>query len=281
MTRLPIDNILGANHRIVVLDTFVVRYLCDVKPTPVWHSDFVKAKASGISFLVSGYSVIELQRQFEDGEVVGSDLIGGVALADQFIDPRMPVCPIQKDLSFMAGILPTHQETPEQITKFYADLWRRLGTASLYSGKQLTTAQALENIRATHRNCIKKIKSVPNAADVDRKTLKAAVRMILEKELQLSPQTIKVRFEPLLSLYCHFLEASLVKKEPYNEESDRRQNDGIDLLLFSSLYLNTYLITEKRWANVAKAKGDGQWDHRILTIEGFVDKFNKSQLSWA
>lgn len=271
MSSIPISQLLGADPKVVVVDTFVLRELMHAPKgsEPFWYRTFVEAKNDGFNFCLSPYALLELANQLKSQRVSQSELLAGVELANKFIESRLPVCPDWRAVLFLAGLNPTYVDRVENVAAMSKELWNMLVEPGRHSQLMATSISTeLEEVRNRHRATIARVKTDLARAPINFKRASDAILAKLGGELSLSEQH-SARLRVVVALSAHFAEASLQGATPYNEVSEKRRNDGIDRWLPLVLMLPAFLITEPKWMNVARTKASQPWSDLVLTTAEF------------
>lgn len=245
---------------IVALDTNVLRDLCYAEPS--WLPVFVEMAHDRYEFCIADNAIAEIVAQFERAAMTDTEYQTAMGRLSTFISPLLPVLPGKFDLRGMIEALEKGETfAPREAHVLSLATWALLeGAKSLadlrkgieyndgprsfrMSAKQDGADDALQEERDHWIGHIKQYDILPKGELPKHSTdVLAGMRDAIDKDVNVEPK-MSVRLDLALRQMQRQVEARTRAKEPYNPETHRKRNDGIDFTLTFALMLPALLCT--------------------------------------
>ena len=257
MTRHFIDE----DRVIIVLDTTVIRGLCYDDPS--WLSTFVEMSQNEYDFCLADHLVAEFLNQLQRGSISDAEYQRAIKKLSTFISPRLPILPGNRELFGMSGCLSDKRKfDPDETFRFCNASYELLASANSFD-------DMLKGIEANYgekhvKIFLKDSEQIQNAIDEERKRWIEEIKshdVFTEKELDDNRTEIinsmaasldkKIECDPPLSIRLDvairhkFRQIKIANRlhTPYNPESKKKINDGIDYNMDFTFMLPAILCT--------------------------------------
>lgn len=267
MTRYCIDE----DRIIIVLDTTVIRELCYGEPN--WLSTFVEMSHNEYDFCLADHSVAEFLNQLQRNSISGDEYQSAFKKIDDFISPRLPILPGNKELFEMCGISRDgHKFNPNEILSFSTVTYKLLSSASSFDdvlngiivnyGEKMVEIflkdreQLQKSIDEERERWIEEIKShndfTEKELDENRNVILHSMAKSLDEKTECKPP-ISIRLDVAIKHKFRQIKIANRLHAPYDPESKKKINDGIDYNMDFTFMLPAILCTsDKNYHRIIK-----------------------------
>lgn len=298
MTRYFIDE----DRIIIVLDTTVIRELC--YGDPGWLPTFVEMSHNEYDFCLADHLVAEFLNQLQRSSISDDEYQSAFKKLSTFISPRLPILPGNKELFGMCGCLEDgHKFDPDETFRFCTATYGLLSSANSfedilkgieanYGEKQVKiflkdTEQIQKSIDEERERWIEEIKShdgfTEKELDENRTEIINSMAASLDEKIECDPP-ISIRLDVAIRHKFRQIKIANRLHTPYNPESKKKINDGIDYNMDFTFMLPAILCTsDKNYYRIIKELNSFQSNWVYLPDE-ISDKWKNKTLtapSWA
>lgn len=282
-------------RNIITLDTCICRYLMNDAESP-WYADFCEMSKKGIHFCIADVCAVELLKQFLSGKITVSDWVIIITKLRDFISSDFPILPGKKQLFQLAG---THDIENENdfdwgFEKKYSNTLFRL-MSNITNSPETLPSEYFDYNGQKYQCSLPDINNFESALEDERNTWICNITQIastiakpleenLIQEIKKDQDTvfeniipISQRMDLLIRYMVHIIYMSRQGKTPYNPESLKNKNDGIDFVaLFSIILPSRFCTIDHVKQRLSQLKSfQSEW---IVTPENVVDLYKSQKL---
>lgn len=249
---------------IIVLDTTVIRELCYGEPN--WLSTFVEMSHNEYDFCLADHLVAELLNQLQRNSISSDEYQSALKKIDRFISQRLPILPGNRELFGMCNISKDEYKfDPDETLNFSIATYKILSSAKSFdeilNGIKISFGENIVEVFLKDR------KQIQKAIDEERRRWIEEIKShneFTEKELDKNKNEIlnsmaasideKIKCDPPLSIRLdiaikhRFRQIKIANRlhTPYDPESKKKINDGIDYNMDFIFMLPAILCTSDR-----------------------------------
>lgn len=249
---MPKRHLIPCDRIIVVLDTSPVRDLAQ-SGREDWVQTFAAMVNDGYSFSLADATAAELLTQVRSGRIPQNGYDGMLKLLETFLNPDFPVLPGKIDLDAMIGV---HDEPQilEETRYLSREAWRELVDPHgptfgigpsldelLEEERREWTASLRRMVTNTYCRGIDLSRSDPDDA---AEFLASQIGDSFYRGVEIEPpMTIRMHLE--IRYRLRQMARTVRAKEPYNPESKKKRNDGIDVDLYKYFILPAFAVVKE------------------------------------
>ncbi|ODS34387.1 MAG: hypothetical protein SCARUB_00518 [Candidatus Scalindua rubra] len=281
------------------MDTNVIRNLCYADEP--WITTFQKMASDGYHFCLSDILFAEFLEQFERGSIIGEQYRIAIQRANMFVSRTLPVLPGKAELYQMSGIKDKHLSNdfdPEYTQRDSEAKWGWMKALSepadlaikvvrvkvgnqayKYSFQAGVAARTLDEERLKWSQFVKQFDALTTNRIREKRTEILKKMAEIEDNWADCDPPLSVRFDLWNKNLFETVAQRSISKEPYNPESNKRKNDGIDFLLKQAFLLPALVCTADknfigRFANIDSFQKE--W---IYTPEDLTDAWTRKEIT--
>lgn len=290
-------------HRIIIaLDTNVIRELCYNEPS--WLPIFEEMSKHEYDFCLADHLFAEFLNQLQRASISEGEYQRAIKNLSTFISSRLPILPGNRELFGMCGCLKKESQfNPDETHSFCHATYKLLSSAKniddmlksievSYGKKRVkiflkNSEQIQETIDEERNRWIEEIKSHDSFSEKeldDNKTeLITTITDLLDKEIECDPP-LSIRLDVAIRHKYRQIKIANRLRTPYNPESKKKINDGIDYNMDFVFMLPAILCTsddnyykvikdlnsfQSQWAYKPDEMSDA-WKDKTLTVPSWA-----------
>lgn len=281
-------HIIPEKETIITLDANIVRNLCYKKYN--WVNDFISMSNEDFNFCLSDYALFEFVNQFIRGSISIKEYINGINQLSKFISHKMPILFGMKRLIQMTGIskiVSVIEFDPEYWKTYSKAIWEFIKNAdnlSYFEYKKLKFSfndvlyeskleiNKIESIFQKKREDWVKLISSFNSLSIDQLKNKKTENIKYMKEIMsewlFDDSSYSERVDILAKYLYYFIQNRADFSYPYNPNSQKNKNDGIDFMINFSNILPSLICSEDRFVRIFQSLNSYQskWFYKPLEL---------------
>lgn len=260
-------HIIPEKETIITLDTNIVRNLCYKKYH--WVTDFHNMSNENYNFCLSDYALFEFVNQFIKEKISIDEYKNCIRQLSKFISSKMPILFGMKILIQMTGIskIVSDSEFDPDYWKMYSKvIWKFIKNAdnsSYFKYKKIKFSvhnvlyeskldynemeSSFQKERVEWIKFINKLKKLSKYHTLNNKPEKITFMKERISEWLFGDSSYSERVDILAKYMYHFIQNQADFSYPYNPNSQKNKNDGIDFKIIFFIILPSLICSEDRF----------------------------------
>ncbi len=238
--------VIADSQCIVLLDTSPARNIAQEMREPEWVEIFAQMAMQGYSFSLADGAFAELAHQRSEDRIDTAGFTFMISALEKFLNPLVPICPGKVDVMRMIGA------SSAPITLYESEVWALAIKSwdllkNVKPGDTHPARMALSEERGSWKALFagleeswKKMGSPSDLDELDHPQLNLALESI-NQGVNIHP-SMAVRNDLQVRLLWRQFVRSKKLKGPYDPESIKKINDGIDFDLYRFLALPALVV---------------------------------------
>ena len=241
-------------HCIVVFDTSPLRNLAYLEEAPNWIDTFRQMSQDNYYFSISDGACAELLIQRAEGRIPDAGFRRMLDWIEPFLNIKVPVFPGKRDIMELIHCSSEeHEWCEDEFFRLSELAWQFLKDSSessrrLHTSAELVLQEERDHWIALFKQMRKKIEQTsipPTELDERGGPILSAAFAQMDAECNCTPP-MSIRTDLQLRLAWRQYVRSEKIKQPYDPESFKKRNDGIDFDLYRYFLLPAFVVADDR-----------------------------------